>query len=140
MKELTWEQLKQEESGTILHDVFEDGVRFIVMRGPSSLCAYVGIPTEHPLAGFDYDDLVIDAHGGLTFAREGKDAWPKGFYWYGWDYGHSGDKSFYYDDMPQLLSLGDKEWLVKDVVEDSWSAIYDFRQLLKLAEKIRGRE
>ena len=58
-----------DEVGRIVFDKFEDGIRFIVMRGPASWCAYVGIPNDHPLAGFDYDSLAdINAHGGLTFA------------------------------------------------------------------------
>ena len=137
---LTWEQIKQEKSGTILHDVFEDGVRFIVMRGPCSLCAYVGIPSEHPLAGLNYEDLPIRAHGGLTFGDEGDGEYrPKGFYWYGWDYGHCGDCAFYYDKEPNLISLGDKKWLVEDVIKDSWETIYDFRQLVRLAERIKDK-
>lgn len=137
-KVMTWQELKDTKSGTILHDVFEEGVRFIVMRGPSTLCAYVGIPLEHPLAGFRYDDLPVRAHGGLTFGREPEGTWPTGFYWYGWDYSHCRDRSFYADDLPaSLQSDTDKRWLVEDVIEDSWETLYDFRQLAKLAEKIK---
>ena len=144
MKEavMTWEQLSKQEVGAILHDVFEEGVRFIVMRGPATLCAYVGIPLEHPLAGFDYDDLTVRAHGGLTFARKGESAWPKDFYWYGWDYGHAGDCSFYDDRFigTDLENKTDKKWLVEDVVKDSWETIYDFRRLAQLAEKIKRQQ
>ena len=139
---MAWEQIKNKDIGTILYDVFEGGVRFIVMRGPSSLCAYVGIPSEHPLAGYDYDDISVRAHGGLTFASEGGDTWPKGFYWYGWDYSHSGDYSFSDDYFKEtdLENKTDKKWLVEDVIEDSWETIYDFERLVGLAEKIRERK
>ena len=140
---MNWEEIKEKESGTILHDEFDGGVRFIVMRGPCSLCAYVGIPSEHPLAGFDSDELTIDCHGGLTFAGEGDGEndkhRPKGFYWYGWDYGHLHDYVFFYDKEPNLAGLDDKKWLVEDVIKDSWGAIYDFKALMKLAEKIKGK-
>ena len=43
-EEYTWEELKELKSGAILHDEFDEGIRFIVMRGPSHLCAYIGIP------------------------------------------------------------------------------------------------
>jgi hypothetical protein len=137
--EMTWEELKKLESGTILHDAFDEGIRFIVMRGPSSLCAYVGIPLEHPLAGHSYDDLPVEAHGGLTYAGKG-DKWrPEGFYWYGWDYSHAGDWSFYQDKLPVSLTIGtDKKWLVEDVIKDSWEAIWDFKKLVKLAKQIKG--
>jgi len=140
-QKMNWQETKDKPTGAILHDEFQEGVRFIVMRGPSSLCAYLGIPTEHPLAGFHYDDLPsIEAHGGLTYSGGGDELRPKGFYWYGWDYGHSGDKSFHHDDYPPMLrGLGEKGWLVEDVVKDSWSAIYEFTRLMKLAELIAGR-
>ena len=140
-----WEELVKTESGTILHDEYDEGLRFIVMRGPCSLCAYVGLPSAHPLAGHNYDDLPVSAHGGLTFAAEGHDAWPEGFYWYGWDYGHSGDSAFYYSD-PKLTHIfegrhqDEKKWLVKDVVADSWGALYDFKHLMHLAEAIAKGE
>ena len=136
--DMTWEQIKAEESGTILHDVFDEGIRFIVVRGPCALCSYVGIPLDHPLAGYEYDDMPVDAHGGLTFAGEGDHIRPKGFYWYGWDYSHAGDYSFYADMLPSSLQIAeDKRWLVEDVIQDSWETLYEFKQLAKLAEKIK---
>ena len=36
-------------------------------RGPlGAWCAYVGVPEGHPAYGQDYDDVDVDAHGGLT--------------------------------------------------------------------------
>lgn len=146
--ELTWEQISEKENGTIVHDVFEDGVRHIIMRGPASLCAYIGVPSDHPLAGFGYDELpIIACHGGLTFARDASDepgkTWPEGYYWYGWDYAHCNDYCFYYD-MDDLKGQGhdhskEKKWLVQDVIADSQDALYDFRQLIRLAAKIKPK-
>jgi hypothetical protein len=136
-KELTWDDIKSKESGTILHDEFKDGLRFIIMRGPAALCAYLGIPQDHPLANHDYDDLPIDCHGGLTFSGGG-DKWrPKDFWWYGWDYSHAGDYSFYEDEYSFPISREGKKWLIKDVIDDSWSAFDDMKRLMKLAEKIK---
>lgn len=127
-----------DEIGRIVFDKFEDGVRFIVMRGPASWCAYVGVPNDHPLAGFWYDELAsIDAHGGLTFAGYGdKKSWPNGYYWYGWDYAHLGDKSVYGHKYPVGRDPNDQDWTVDEVVKDSRSAIYNFKRLCKLAERI----
>lgn len=136
---MNWEELRQQSSGTILHDEFNEGVRFIVMRGPASLCAYVGIPIDHPLANQGYDDLPIVAHGGLTFASKGRDAWPEGFYWYGWDYAHAGDCAFYDDEFRVAGKVNlDKKWLVKDVIDNSWETLYEFKKLLHLTEAIKG--
>ena len=143
MKEKSFEAIAKDEVGTIYHDEFDEGVRFIVLRGPGSLCAYAGIPIKHPLAGKDYDDLPVEAHGGLTFSQKGKggdEHWPKGYWWYGWDYAHSGDFSLHsLKDPSGNVGIKEKKWTVKDVVEDSWDTLYDFKKLIKLAEKIYNK-
>lgn len=129
------------EIGQIVYDIFDEGLRFIIMRGPYHWCGYVGIPKEHPLAGMSYEDIsFLRAHGGFTFASEGKKegSWPEGYYWYGWDYGHLGDYSYYADTL-ERKNNGDKDWIVGEVIEDSQDTIYDFKKLLKLAEKIKNK-
>lgn len=134
---ISWEEALAAPKGKILFDEFDEGLRFIVMRGPAALCAYVGIPLDHPLAGQSYDNLPVRAHGGLTFASEGTDHWPAGLFWYGWDYAHCNDANFYSDEIPSLAQRpADKKWTVDEVVADSWETLYDFRHLLKLAEAI----
>src|SRR5688572_17088313 len=96
----TWDAVVSAPVGHIFEDRHEDGVRFLIMRGPAALCAYVGVPDSHPLAGQSYDDMPIQCHGGLTYGDNGGDKWPKGWYWYGWDYAHSGDRSVYTDLHP----------------------------------------
>lgn len=143
---MNWEELLQVKEGEIILDKFDEGIRFIIIRGPSALCAYIGIPLDHPLSGFDYDSIPIECHGGLTFAGKGDGYRPEGYYWYGWDYGHSGDYAFYYDTLPQLtnslsyLRQQDKKWTPDEVEKDSWSAMYSFRTLMKLAEKIVSKK
>lgn len=70
-------------------------------------CGYVGVPPGHPFHGKDYDEVSVDAHGGLTFAAgcghsadpsrgichvpspgEPDDVW-----WLGFDCSHLGDAS-----------------------------------------------
>ena len=147
-KELTWEEIAEKPVGEILHDEMRDGVRFIVMRGPASLCGYAGVPENHPAAGHSYDDVCVQAHGGLTFSAPGGPgrgiAWPEGFWWYGWDYAHAEDYCFYYD-KPPLADLHkdripqDKKWLVKDVVNDSWGTLYEKEKFMRLAKKIANK-
>jgi len=128
--------------GTIVHDVFDEGLRFIVMRGPFHWCGYVGIPEEHPLAGLSYDDIsFISAHGGLTYANEASKNWPKGYFWYGWDYGHPGDASHYGGRVGKISPVRDedKDWTVAEVIADSWGALYEFKKLMRVAEKIANK-
>ncbi len=50
------------------------------------LCGYVKIPKDHPYYKKGYDDIQIDAHGGLTFSE-----WDSSAHWIGFDCAHSGD-------------------------------------------------
>lgn len=63
------------------------------------LCGYVALPKSHPYYGKNYDDIPIEVHGGLTYARacqgkichvpsegESDDVW-----WVGFDCAHAGD-------------------------------------------------
>lgn len=123
------------EVGTMAADWFEDGTRIIVLRGPTCFCSYLGIAKDHPLANHDYDDLPIDCHGGLTYAGEGLRGAPEGYFWYGYDYGHCDD----YSHMPKIsgiVKLRGKDWTLDEVVTDAWGAVYDFKRLLKISERI----
>jgi hypothetical protein len=122
--------------GTVVRDWVEDGVRTLVMKANFNLCVYFGIPLEHPLAHQAYDDLPIRCHGGLTFGQEGDGRYhPKGYYWYGYDYAHSGDFIF-------GASVGGdgKKWTIKELVDDSWSPRYNLVKLLRLAERIKNEK
>jgi hypothetical protein len=69
-------------------------VRGQLRRGPYNLCAYVGVPTDSPTAGWSEDLVPLDVHGGLAFAALGDTDWPAGWWWYGWDYGHAFDRNW----------------------------------------------
>lgn len=134
----TFEAIAEDEVGTVYVDRWEDGARFVVLRGPSALCAYLGVPPTHPIAGHSYDDLPVSAHGGLTYAGDQLKGLDGGLYWYGWDYAHAGDRSFYDLKYPEMISrvAGDHAWTPDKVDEDSWEAIYEFKSLMRLAEAI----
>jgi hypothetical protein len=97
----------------LLRDFEQDGVRCLVVDGGIGLCAYVGVPEGHPIAGKECDDEALrdlEVHGGLTFAGEGDGKYrPTGWYWYGWDDAHAGD---YLSWAPRL---GGRRWTVDDV-------------------------
>jgi len=127
---------------TIVDDGYLDGVRFLIVKASSHLCAYVDVPLDHPLAGFDYEMIPLRCHGGLTFASSGAGLYPEGFYWYGWDYGHVGDAATYHFDedgkciRPGIASC--KQWTVAEVREEIFNdVIDDFKLLMALAERIK---
>lgn len=131
-----WDDVVNAEVGHIFLDEYDEGLRFIILRGPSSLCAYIGLPSDHPLSGKAYDDLVIDCHGGLTYSSLGGEERkvPEGFWWYGWDYAHCDDAATY--DSKYAFERKGKKWTPEEVKKDSWNTLYDFRKLVKLAEQI----
>lgn len=133
----TWKSVVEAERGHVFLDRHDDGVRVLVMRGPGSLCAYVGVPLSHPLAGKDYDDVPLSCHGWLTFSREGVGPWPEGWWWYGWDYNHAGDRATYHDALGFSVE-GETAWTPAMVENDMWSAVSDFKRLARLVERIKG--
>jgi hypothetical protein len=118
----------------IVADWFDGGVRIIIMSLHSHFTVYFGIPENHPLAGFSYNDLPISVHGGLTFAHKGDDKYlPVGFFWYGWDYAHVGDFT-YFEGIEQTPFKNDRDWTLKEVKDDIFT--YNFKLLMQLAERI----
>jgi hypothetical protein len=142
MENVTWEDVVAAEVGKVFVDRFDDGVRFLIMRGPFHLCAYVGCPISHPLAGLDYDSIPLACHGGLTFASAGGEGpFPKDFYWYGWDYGHCDDYMISESHSSSYAVMNERQtkWGVKEVEDDSYSAICEFRKMMRLAENIADK-
>jgi len=118
---------------SIVADWYEDGVRCIVMRN-IGFCGYVGIPENHPLAGFGYDDIPLDCHGGLTFCGEIKGA--DGWYFYGWDYSHSGDYVNFYKEIDMPSFGDDRKWTFGEVKQEVRDVLWGFKRLIKLSERI----
>ena len=57
------------------------------------LCGYVGVPPGHPLhgAGLSSTDVLLDVHGGLTWADDHVPMEkPDGLWWFGFDCAHYG--------------------------------------------------
>ena len=104
--------------------------RALVVEGPMSLTAYVGVPIEHPLADQNYDDVPLDVHGGLTHGAPGDQVHrPLGWYWYGWDYAHAGDltklSAWYGRD------LGEHDWTIREVAAHTIDAMRQLRALME---------
>lgn len=62
----------------------EDGITWATCKAPmyGAVNGYVQVPQGHPWHGLDYDEIDVEAHGGLTFARDG---------WIGFDTLHAWD-------------------------------------------------
>ena len=132
LEAITFEQCAQDDISKIYADWVDGEYRGLVLRGPGSVNAYIGIRSDHPLYGMDYDDIPIDCHGGLTFAREGNgDIWPSGYWWYGWDYSHAGDAVFY-DISRGFDTYGDEKWTPYRVQKEANWVIHELQRLTEL--------
>lgn len=140
--EVTFEEAAAHKEYTVYADYFDEGLRVVIMRGPASVNCYLGVPMAHPLAGKPYDDIPIECHGGLTYAAPGNDkiGLDPAFYWYGYDYSHCDDLSFYElktgTNRERYLIRTGKAWTPEMVRSDAWSAAYGMRKLMRLAESI----
>lgn len=120
----------------------EQGLRLLVCRGPFSYCAYIGVGPDHPFVGLEEFDFPC--HHGVSY--QGWDhaggVTAKGWYFWGWDYGHCTDHIDYvgilppgtppevlriYQDMQDAIAgLGGpktKQWTLKDVVTEGLEAM-----------------
>ena len=79
------------------------GMPCLIVRGPSgALCGYVGVDEKHPFYKKSYEEVPVDAHGGLTYSAhctEGEhgichipeEGEPDNVWWLGYDCAHLGD-------------------------------------------------
>lgn len=120
MLDKTFGELVKDKPGTIYWQGEVNGYRGLIQRGGASVCAYLGLPKDHPLAGADVDEIDLPVHGGLTFASwgDGEGGWEKDLYWIGWDYGHLGDINFYdidiFSKVPEYSTDLYLEGLIRD--------------------------
>ena len=78
---------------------YHNGVPCLIVRNPmGALCGYAGVYPGHPWFEVNYNELLADAHGGLTYSEHcagnichvPKPGEPK-VWWLGFDCAHSGD-------------------------------------------------
>jgi hypothetical protein len=76
------------------------------------LCGYVHLTTDSDYYGYEYDDIPVVCHGGLTYASEHENEWVIGF-----DCAHYGDLQPFYTDMEIYGNTGtyrDMEFVKKE--------------------------
>jgi len=89
-------------------------------------CGYVGIPKDHIAYDKNYNDLLIEVHGGLTYGEVEDD----GLCWFGFDCIHAGDKG-----VGLLSNLKGHFWTLEEVVEETEKMAKQFAELVKGVEK-----
>lgn len=134
--------------GQIFFDQLLVGTPFrgLILQGFAGMCAYVGVPRDHWIA--DMAGLHFECHGPVTYRGEGDgDIRPAGWYWYGWDYQHAGDKLSIDEEFLKMLppdmvehlktfwSSG-KEWTLAEVEQDLIDAAVQLMEVLNVNTRI----
>jgi hypothetical protein len=79
----------------------------VLGREDGHRCGYVRVPPGHKFHGKDYDDVNVEVHGGLTFAKIEPCAHEDGTgWWFGFDCAHSGDACYKPGSAPALRYAG----------------------------------
>lgn len=93
------------------------------------LCGYVAVRKGHPDWGKNYDDVDVDAHGGLTFGAQGKEGetcWkdPE-LWWFGFDCSHAFDATYRdewlrdHPDFPHVKTERDHKWTADEAIAET---------------------
>ena len=68
-----------------------NGIKCLILRNDmGALCGYCQLPEGHKYYEKDYNDILYEAHGGLTFSGDREKLGLDGF-WIGFDCAHSHD-------------------------------------------------
>ena len=100
--------------------------KYVMLYGGMYPCAYVQLkPEDKYYETYNYNDIDIDVHGGITFTEK----YYKGIkyylfklgyrgHWIGWDYGHGGDYTG--------GGYG-KKWTLEEIISDCEKVIEQLR-------------
>lgn len=100
----------------VLCDGRYNGIKFWIMnvRG-SHPCGYIEVPEDHPYYNLTYQEgAMLPVHGGVTFSEDHLSGIAEDTWILGWDYGHSGDKTLYFE--------GERHY-VADIIDEIKEAI-----------------
>lgn len=105
----------------LLKGAYKD-YEFVILNLGTHPTAYVRIPKNNKYYEKGYDDIEVECHGGLTFARQDfhfnpivvKDSW-----WIGWDYAH-------YDDYSDYTTYG-KKWTTEEIFKEVVNVINELK-------------
>lgn len=106
------------------------GYNFYIFSLGTHPTAYIEIPKNHCFYGKSWNEININVHGGVTYARDHlldiKNSW-----FIGWDYAHCDDYTGYEEMLDTSIRIHGKKWTTEQIYKHVKNAI---QQLLK--EKI----
>jgi hypothetical protein len=127
-------------------DFVHAGFACFAKRGPAgSWCGYVGVPSDHPAYGKEYDDVDVDVHGGLTYSDRcqgelchiPEPGMPDDVWWFGFDCAHLLDLSPGRNSRMRSTGMSHDPEFFREVYRD---LSYVRSQIESLAEQLRAME
>lgn len=105
-------------------------------------CGYVRVPPTHPMHGKSSDDVDVNVHGGLTFAKEEPCTEHEDGqgYWFGFDCAHWQDASYDPNNLPQheIEFRAKYPELRHQEIEHFWSEVEVVAETERLALQLAG--
>ena len=99
----------------------ENGIQFkcYIRRVPRSghLCGYVHLTPDNDYYGYEYDDIPVNCHGGLTYGSEHDNEWVIGF-----DCAHYQDLQPFYTEQ-ELYSGAENQYRDMEFVKKECESI-----------------
>ena len=99
----------------------ENGIQFkcYIRRVPRSghLCGYVHLTPDNDYYGYEYDDIPVNCHGGLTYGSEHDNEWVIGF-----DCAHYQDLQPFYTEQ-ELYSGSENQYRDMEFVKHQCESI-----------------
>lgn len=126
----SFEQLAELPENTILLTWYDGIFKCVIIRSTYSLCAYVGVPIRHDFNKIENVRDYIECHWGITFLDE-TNVLGTGYMWYGWDYGHGGDCTFYSLKNEYGFPPIGKKWVVNEVEAETKEVVLNIKKLIK---------
>lgn len=108
------------------------GLLYYILNLGTHPTAYIKIPKDSKYYGKDMDEIDLEVHGGITYAKDylyiSKNQKVDG-YFIGWDYAHYNDYAGYEEKLPQNLRTGGKKWTTQEIYEEIKEACYELNKI-----------
>lgn len=117
--EMVYTDLVSKENVKVLADGTYLGFKVCILSYGTHPCCYFKLNEGDKFIGEDMDNIPLNCHGGLTFARKTEKDSPMGEgYWLGWDYAHYGDEY-----GSGMLGMSGKKYTTDMLIADLKEAI-----------------
>jgi len=115
----------KKENYKILEKGKEGEFYWCILSLGSHPCCYIGLPKEHKFYGKHYDEIPLEAHGGLTYAEKdvGQNPVAIDLWWIGWDYAHLGDYSYYPSLEMKSIFNGGNKWTLEELKKEVFEVL-----------------